>query len=59
MSVNELSGNPFIPCCTVAEPRCVIIAGDMLDVVDDMSHWECDRCSFDPERRPPVELQDL
>ncbi len=46
--INELPGQPFPLGGTVAEPRAVIIAGDLVDVVDDPRHWECYKQFFDP-----------
>jgi len=47
-AINELPGKDFPFGGKVAEPRAVIIAGDLVDVVDDPRHWECYKRMFDP-----------
>jgi cytolysin (calcineurin-like family phosphatase) len=47
-TLNELPGKPFPLGGTVAEPRAVIITGDMVDTVADPRHWECYKRFFDP-----------
>jgi len=46
--INELPGKDFPLGGKVGEPRAVIIAGDLTDVVDDPRHWECYKRFFDP-----------
>lgn len=46
--INELLGKDFPLGGKVGEPRAVIIAGDLTDVVDDPRHWECYKRFFDP-----------
>jgi len=47
-TLNDLPGKPFPLGGTVAEPRAVVIAGDLVDVVDDPRHWQCYERFFDP-----------
>ena len=47
--MNALPGKPFPPGGTVPEPRAVLVAGDLVDVVDDRRHWDAYRTMFDPE----------
>ena len=47
-TLNNLPGKPFPLGGTVDEPRGVIIAGDLVDVVDDPRHWRCYERFFDP-----------
>jgi hypothetical protein len=46
--INGLPGKDFPLGGKVAEPRAVIVAGDLADVVDDPRHWECYKRFFDP-----------
>jgi hypothetical protein len=46
--INDLPGKPFPLGGLVAEPRAVLVAGDLVDVVDDPRHWDCYRRFFDP-----------
>jgi len=47
-TLNDLPGKPFPLGGTVAEPRAVIVAGDLVDVVDDPRHWRCYQEFCDP-----------
>lgn len=46
--INGLPGKDFPLGGKVAEPRAVIVAGDLVDVADDPRHWECYKRFFDP-----------
>ena len=46
--LNKLPGKSFPLGGTVAEPRAVIITGDMVDTVGDPRHWESYKRFFDP-----------
>jgi hypothetical protein len=48
-TINALPGKPFPLGGHVEEPRAVLIAGDLVDVVDDLRHWEVYKSFFDPE----------
>jgi hypothetical protein len=45
---NELPGKPFPFGGKVAVPKAVIVAGDLVDVVQDPRHWETYKRFFDP-----------
>lgn len=45
---NELPGKPFPFGGNVAEPRAVLVAGDLVDTVGDPRHWECYKRFFNP-----------
>lgn len=47
-TLNELPGKPFPHGGTVAEPRAILVAGDLVDVVADPRHWEVYKKFFDP-----------
>lgn len=47
-TMNALPGKPFPAGGVVPEPRAVLVAGDLVDVVDDRRHWESYRRMFDP-----------
>lgn len=50
-TINELPGKPFPFGGTVGEPRAVLVAGDLVDVVDDPRHWKVYKSFFDPNGR--------
>lgn len=47
-TANELPGKPFPLGGTLAEPRAVLVAGDLVDVVQDPRHWATYKRFFDP-----------
>lgn len=47
-TANELPGKPFPFGGKVGEPKAVIVAGDLVDVVQDPRHWETYKRFFDP-----------
>lgn len=47
-TLNALPGKPFPGGGAVPEPRAVLVAGDLVDVVDDPRHWEVYCSFFDP-----------
>ncbi len=47
-TLNALPGKPFPHGGTVAEPRAILVAGDLVDVVADPRHWEVYKKFFDP-----------
>jgi len=47
-TINTLPGKPFPLGGVVDEPRAVLVAGDLVDVVDDLRHWEVYKRFFDP-----------
>ena len=47
-TMNALPGKAFPVGGVVPEPRAVLVAGDLVDVVDDRRHWEAYRRMFDP-----------
>lgn len=47
-TLNELPGQPFPLGGAVGEPRAVLVAGDLVDVIDDPRHWEHYAKCFDP-----------
>jgi hypothetical protein len=46
--LNRLPGEEFPLGGKVAEPKAVLVLGDLVDVVDDPRHWECYKRFFDP-----------
>jgi len=50
-TLNHLPGSPFPLGGTVDEPRAVLVAGDLVDTVDDPRHWRCYQQFFDPDGR--------
>jgi hypothetical protein len=48
-TLNDLPGKDFPLGGKVAAPRAVLIAGDLVDVVDDPRHWETYKRFFDPQ----------
>lgn len=47
-TINKLPGKAFPHGGTVGEPRAVLVAGDLVDVVDDPRHWQTYKKFFDP-----------
>ena len=47
-TANELPGKPFPLGGTVAEPRAVLVTGDLVDDVRDPRHWQTYKSFFDP-----------
>lgn len=47
-TINELPGKPFPFGGKVDEPRAVIVAGDLVDIVNDKRHWDAYKTFFDP-----------
>ena len=47
-TMNELPGRPFPFGGVVAEPRAVVVAGDLVDDATDPRHWQCYQRFFSP-----------
>lgn len=50
-TMNALPGKTFPSGGIIPEPRAVLVAGDLVDVVDDRRHWEAYVRMFDPNGR--------
>jgi hypothetical protein len=52
--INALPGKPFPLGGVVAEPRAILVAGDLVDTVGDPRHWATYKSFFDPNGKARV-----